>query len=81
MEALLLGALFIVPLAIVATLLVRGNVRIGRSPNGSIYSSCISCGTLVGDNQVGRSTSNIVGSPIFIPGEGGGQCPNCGRRN
>jgi hypothetical protein len=81
MEAMLVGILLIVPLALLATLLVRGNVRIGGHSNGSIYATCISCGTMVGDNQVGRSTSNVVGSPIFIPGEGGGQCPSCGRRN
>lgn len=81
MDELLPGLLLIIPLALAATLLVRGNIRIGGRSNGSIYATCISCGAMVGDNQVGRSTSNIAGSPIFIPGEGGGQCPNCGRRN
>lgn len=81
MEELLLGALLIVPLALAVTLLVRGNVRIGGRSNGSIYATCINCGTMIGDNQVGRSTSNIASSPIIIPGEGGGRCPNCGRRN
>lgn len=81
MSDLLLGALLIVPFALVLTLVVRGNVRIGGRSNGSIYATCINCGTMVGDNQVGRSVSNVPGSPIIIPGEGGGACPNCGRRN
>jgi hypothetical protein len=81
MNDLLLGALLIVPITLALTLLVRGNVRIGGRSNGSIYATCINCGTMVGDNQVGRSRSNTLGSPFFSPWEGGGQCPNCGRRN
>lgn len=81
MSDILAGLLLIVPLALIATLLVRGNVRIGGRSNGSRYASCISCGSLIGDNQVGRSTNNVAGSPIFTPGQGGGQCPNCGSRN
>ena len=81
MDELLPGLLLIIPLALAATLIIRGNIRIGGRSNGSIYATCINCGEMVGDNQVGRSTNNVAGSPIFTPGQGGGQCPNCGSRN
>lgn len=81
MTELLPGLLLIIPLTLAATLIIRGNIRIGGRSNGSIYATCINCGAMVGDNQVGRSTNNVAGSPIFTPGQGGGQCPNCGRRN
>ena len=54
---------------------------IGGRSNDSIYASFFNRGALVGDNQVGRSANNVTGSPIFTPGQGGGQCPNCGSRN
>lgn len=81
MNELLAGLLLLVPITLVATLLLRGNVRIGSRSNGSIYSTCGNCGTMVGDNQVGRSVNNVAESPIFSPGQGGGQCPNCSGRN
>ena len=81
MSDLLLGALLIVPITLALTLLVRGNMRLGGRSNGSIYATCINCGAMVGDNQVGRSTNNVTGSPIFSPGQGGGACPSCSSRN
>jgi hypothetical protein len=81
MTELLPGLLLIIPLALAATLLIRGNIRIGGRSNGSIYATCINCGAMVGDNQVGRSTNNVTGSPVFSPGQGGGACPSCSSRN
>ena len=81
MNDLLLGALLIAPITLALTLLLRGNVRLGGRSNGSIYATCINCGAMVGDNQVGRSTSNVVGSPFLITSGGSGVCPKCDRRN
>jgi|694.fasta_scaffold15429_4 hypothetical protein len=81
MNDLLLGLLLIIPITLGLTLLIRGNVRLGGRSNGSIYATCINCGTMVGDNQVGRSMNNVAGFPILTPGQGGGSCPNCSRRN